>query len=148
MTGISKQRGLRSHWQRACKLILAKEIARVAGRGLARHTDHLAGRHDMSTRPKPPPYPKPPRPPAEPPRPQPGASMLCAALALAIMTAPTGAQEDIDRANVWLPYCKQFLAEKATFWAGVCLGTITALAFVGRDLSDESRFCARPLFTQ
>jgi len=26
----------------------------------------------MSTRPKPPPYPKPPRPPAEPPRPQPG----------------------------------------------------------------------------
>jgi hypothetical protein len=39
-------------------------------------------------KPKPPPYPKPPRPPAEPPRPQPGASMLCAALALAIMTAP------------------------------------------------------------
>jgi hypothetical protein len=42
MTGIGKQRGLRSHWQRACKLILAKEMARVAGRGLARHTDHLA----------------------------------------------------------------------------------------------------------
>jgi predicted RNase H-like HicB family nuclease len=30
------------------------------------------GRHHMSTRPKPPPYPKPPRPSAEPPRPQPG----------------------------------------------------------------------------
>jgi hypothetical protein len=30
----------------------------------------------MSTRPKPPPYPKPPRPPPEPPRPQPGVSML------------------------------------------------------------------------
>src|SRR5262249_58130005 len=35
----------------------------------------LAGRRYMSTRPKPPPYPKPPRPPAEPPRPQPGVSM-------------------------------------------------------------------------
>jgi hypothetical protein len=45
----------------------------------------------MSTRPKPPPYPKPPRPPAEPPRPQPGASMLCAARAPLRATHPPSA---------------------------------------------------------
>jgi Rap1a immunity proteins len=95
----------------------------------------------MSTRPKPPPYPKPPRPPAEPPRPQPGASMLCAALALAIMTAPTGAQDNTDSANFMLPYCKSFLAqtERETFMAGVCAGSITAFAFVGRGLNNG--FC-------
>jgi hypothetical protein len=55
-------------------------------------------------KPKPPPFPKPARP-AQPPRPQPGASMLCAALALAIVTAPTGAQQNIDGANFMLPNC-------------------------------------------
>jgi len=48
----------------------------------------------MSTQPKPPPYPKPPRPPAEPPRPHPGASMLCAALALIAVPTVAAAQQD------------------------------------------------------
>jgi hypothetical protein len=30
MTGIGKQRELRSHWQRACKLILAKDVLTVS----------------------------------------------------------------------------------------------------------------------
>jgi hypothetical protein len=34
MTGIGKQRELRSHWQRACKLILAKEDMLTVSRAL------------------------------------------------------------------------------------------------------------------
>jgi hypothetical protein len=34
MTGIGKQRELHSHWQRACKLILAKEDVLTVSRGL------------------------------------------------------------------------------------------------------------------
>jgi hypothetical protein len=34
MTGIGKQRELRSHWQRACKLILAKEDVLTVSRAL------------------------------------------------------------------------------------------------------------------
>jgi Rap1a immunity proteins len=142
-----KDRELRSHWQRVAKLILAKEMARVTGRSLARHTGHLAGRHHMSTRPKPPPYPKPPRPPAEPPRPQPGVSMLRAgALAFALIAASTvaAAQDNIDNsANFMPPHCKRFLAGtgKETFTEGLYAGSITAFAFVGRSLDGKSRFC-------
>jgi hypothetical protein len=35
MTGIGKQRELRSHWQRACKLILAKEDMLTVSRRLS-----------------------------------------------------------------------------------------------------------------
>jgi hypothetical protein len=57
--------------------------------------------------------------------------------------APTGAQEDSDSANVMLPHCKHFIAAqgKETFGAGVCAGSIAAFNFVGRSLSDKSRFC-------
>jgi hypothetical protein len=34
MTGIGKQRELRSHWQRACKLILAKENVPTVSRAV------------------------------------------------------------------------------------------------------------------
>jgi hypothetical protein len=34
MTGVGKQRELRSHWQRACKLILAKEDVLTVSRAL------------------------------------------------------------------------------------------------------------------
>jgi hypothetical protein len=34
MTGIGKQRELRSHWQQACKLILAKEDVLTVSRAL------------------------------------------------------------------------------------------------------------------
>jgi hypothetical protein len=72
--------------------------------------------------------------------------MLCAALALAIMTAPTGAQQNIDSANFMLPHCKGFLAGtgKETFTEGLCAGSITAFAFVGRSLDGKSRFWGRP----
>jgi hypothetical protein len=71
--------------------------------------------------------------------------MLCATLALAIMTAPTGAQENTDSANFMLPHCKRFLAVagtgKATFVEGVFPGSITAFAFVGHSLDGKYRFC-------
>ena len=34
MTGMDKKRELRSHWQRVCKLILAKEVVRTVRRAL------------------------------------------------------------------------------------------------------------------
>jgi hypothetical protein len=34
MTGMDKKRGLRQHWQRACKLILAKENVLTVSRAL------------------------------------------------------------------------------------------------------------------
>jgi hypothetical protein len=71
--------------------------------------------------------------------------MLCATLALAIMTAPTGAQENTDSANFMLPHCKRFLAVagtgKTTFVEGVFPGSITAFAFVGHSLDGKYRFC-------
>jgi hypothetical protein len=70
--------------------------------------------------------------------------MLCAALALAIMTAPTSAQENTNSANFMLSYCKSFLAQdvsrldrEKSFYVGLCVGSITAITFVGRSL----RFC-------
>jgi hypothetical protein len=62
---------------------------------------------------------------------------------LASAIAPTGAQENYDSANFMLPQCKRFLAlagtGKASFAEGVCAGSITAFAFVGRSLNN--RFC-------
>jgi hypothetical protein len=37
MTSMDKKRGLRQHWQRACKLILAKEDVLTVNRALKRH---------------------------------------------------------------------------------------------------------------
>jgi hypothetical protein len=67
-----------------------------------------------------------------------------AALALAVMTAPAGAQEDTSSANYMLPHCKSVLSDtprKGTFTGGVCAGSITAFGFVSRSLDGEFRFC-------
>jgi hypothetical protein len=59
------------------------------------------------------------------------------------MTTPPGAQQNTDSANFMLPHCKLFLAgtEKETFTEGLCAGSITAFAFVGRSLDGKARFC-------
>jgi len=59
------------------------------------------------------------------------------AILLASTIVPAGAQ-DISRANFMLPHCK---SGKETFWMGVCLGSITALAYLGPKLEDSLRFC-------
>jgi hypothetical protein len=40
-----------------------------------------------------------------------------------------------------LPHCRSFLAGKSGSYEGVCMGSITAIAFVSLHLSDERRFC-------
>jgi Ssp1 endopeptidase immunity protein Rap1a len=63
---------------------------------------------------------------------------------LVVVITPAGAQEqDFDSANFMLPQCKRFLAlagtAKTSFAEGVCAGSITAFAFVGRSLNNG--FC-------
>jgi len=63
-------------------------------------------------------------------------------------SSAAAAQQDRTSANFLLPHCKDFVSESrrtATFakgfTEGICAGSITAFAFVGRNLRDESRFC-------
>jgi Rap1a immunity proteins len=67
------------------------------------------------------------------------------ALWLCVLATPAAAQPDISSGNFMLPYCQAWVQGKPLgHMEGVCAGAISALAFVGEDLSGVNRFCPPP----